>query len=356
VHLTKVKIGISYLVLLRSIPELNDVDNSRVVRRRRGLITRRYFIAAGAATALISTPDLRAQEQPSTGAPRQAPAHYRIPVGRTMITALCDGYLDLPNALFPTATDEAKAKLAREAFVKPGPIPTAVNAFALESGDRLVLIDAGVGLLRGESTGRLRQEMQLAGLDPARVSAVLLTHLHTDHCGGLLDETGERAFPNAEIIVPEPELRFWVDGGLPSRAPEAMQPMIRIANAALRAYSGHITSFAAGAEPISGVRSVPMFGHTPGHTGFIIGTGDDALFVWGDIVHVAAFQFAQPEWGLSFDVDRTAASATRGRIFAQVASDRMRVAGMHLAFSGIGHVVRDTAAYRYVPSPWQPLR
>ncbi|RKE73175.1 MBL fold metallo-hydrolase [Pseudorhodoplanes sinuspersici] len=319
------------------------------------MIIRRHFIAAGSAASLISASGLRAREQPSTGPMQQAPAHYRIPVGETMITALCDGYLDLPHALFPAATDERAGELARKAFLRPGPIPTAVNAFALESGDRLVLIDAGVGPLRGESTGRLRQEMQLASLDPARVSAVLLTHLHTDHCGGLLDATGERAFPNAEVFVSEPELRFWTDGGLPSRAPEAMQPMIRIANAVLRAYGNRVTSFGPGAEPISGIRSVPIFGHTPGHTGFIIGSGDDAVFIWGDVVHVAPFQFAQPEWGLSFDVDQAAASATRRRIFAQVASDRMRIAGMHLAFPGVGHVVRDTTSYHYVPSPWRPL-
>lgn len=318
------------------------------------MVTRRQFGMAGMAMPLMPSA-AKAQAPAPSVHERQAPAHYRLMAGSLRVTALCDGYLDLPRTLFPAAIEDIAAELARAAFMTPGPLPTAVNAFAVEAGNTLLLIDAGVGPSRGPSTGRLPDEMRKAGIDPARVSAVLLSHLHTDHCGGLLDASGGRMFADAEIMVSEPELRFWADAGLRSRAPDAMQPMIRVAQKVLDAYRGRVRTFVPGAEIVPGIRSVPLFGHTPGQTGFILGTGDDALFIWADTVHVAAYQFAHPDWGLSFDVDQAAAAATRARVFAQVASDRMRVAGMHLAFPGIGNIVRDGTAYRYVPAPWQPL-
>ena len=286
---------------------------------------------------------------------RQAPAHYRLKAGDLRVTAVCDGYLTLPHTLFPAATEKHAADLSRAAFTTPGPVPTAINAFAIEADDRLILVDAGVGPFRGPATGRMAEEMRVAGLDPARVSAVLLTHMHGDHCGGLVDAAGGRMFPNATVLMAGSEHRFWSDPGLAARMPEAMQPTIRVVIQALAAYRDRTSTFSPGTEIAAGIRSVPLPGHTPGHTGFILGTGNDPLFVWADIVHVAAYQFAHPEWGLAFDVDQVEAASTRTRILDQVASDRLRIAGMHLAFPGTGHVVQDGTGYCYVPAPWQPL-
>ncbi|MBC7579251.1 MAG: MBL fold metallo-hydrolase [Tardiphaga sp.] len=316
-------------------------------------MTRRQFEAAALATVLTASVEARATSEVIA---RQAPAHYRLSVDGLRITALCDGYLNLAHTLFPAATEQHASELAHAAFLTPGPLPTAVNAFAVEAGGRLILIDAGVGPSRGDTLGRLPAEMRAAGLDPALVAAVLLTHLHTDHCGGLLDADGQPVFPNAEILVAEPEWQFWSDPGLAARAPAAMRPMISVANQALGAYRQRITRFMPGTEPIPGIRSVALAGHTPGHTGFILGSSNDAVFIWADIIHVASYQFPHPEWGLSFDVDQTAAADMRARTFAQVAGDRLRVAGMHLAFPGIGHVVRDGAGFRYLAEDWRPLR
>lgn len=284
--------------------------------------------------------------------PAQAPAHYRIAAGDRVVTAFCDGHLALPPALFAGAGEAEIAALTTAAFLPPGPVATPVNVFALEAAGRRVLIDAGMGAHRGPATGRLPAELRAAGLDPAGIDAVLLTHLHGDHCGGLTDVDGAAVFPNAELLVSAPEHAFWSDPGLAARMPEAMQPTIRLASAALAAYAGRLTVFS-GAEPLPGIRAVPLPGHTPGMTGYVL--GDGALFIWADIIHVAAFQFAHPEWRLAFDVDPAQAAATRARVFDRVASDRQLVAGMHLGFPGLGHVAREAAGCRFVPAPWQPL-
>lgn len=284
----------------------------------------------------------------------QAPAHYRFSVGGLRVTALCDGHLALPPTLFPALTEADAASLAAAAFLPPGPMATAVNAFVIESGGRLVLIDAGVGPSRGPATGRLPAELRAAGFDPAAVEAVLLTHMHVDHCGGLLDAAGQKVFANAELLVAEAEQRFWAEPGLAARMPASSGPGIAMANAALDAWRGRTTLFTAG-EVAPGISAVPLPGHTPGHTGFLLADGADSALVWADIVHIAAIQFPHPEWGLVFDIDQTQAAATRARVFDQVASERTRIAGMHLGFPGLGHVAREAGGWRYVPAPWASL-
>jgi glyoxylase-like metal-dependent hydrolase (beta-lactamase superfamily II) len=284
----------------------------------------------------------------------QAPAHYRFTVGGLRVTALCDGHLALPATLFPAASEADGAALARAAFLPPGPVATAVNAFAIESGGRLYLVDAGVGPSRGPATGRLAAELRMAGFDPASVEAVLLTHMHVDHCGGLLDAAGEKLFRNAELLVAGAEHGFWREPGLAARMPATMGPAIATATAALDAYRGRTTLFTEG-EVAPGIAAVPLPGHTPGHSGFLLADGADSVLIWADVVHVAAIQFPHPDWGLVFDIDQAQAAATRVRTFDRVASERLRIAGMHLAFPGLGHVAREGAGWRYLPEPWAPV-
>ncbi|MEZ0171240.1 MBL fold metallo-hydrolase [Microvirga sp. TS319] len=277
----------------------------------------------------------------------------RFTIGDYEVIALGDGHLDLAPSHFPEADRETAVRLTAAAGLPPGPVETAVNAFAIRTGNRVMLVDAGTGHVRGPRLGHAVEALAAAGIAPNEVDAVLMTHLHVDHAAGLRDARGEATFPKAELLVPEAEAAFWLDPGLPSRAPELMQPMITNAAASLAPYKGRTTLMTPGHQVAPGVTSVPLPGHTPGHTGYLIERGGERLLIWGDIIHVAALQLRHPEWSVIFDVDRPAAAAMRRRTLDWVASDELPVAGMHIGFPGLGRIVRDGTGY--VLAPEHPL-
>jgi glyoxylase-like metal-dependent hydrolase (beta-lactamase superfamily II) len=273
----------------------------------------------------------------------------RFMVGDYEVIALGDGDLDLSPSQFPDANPDTALRLVAEAGLSAGPVATAVNAFAIRAQGRVILVDAGTGGVRGPRLGYLVQALAEAGITPDQVDVVLMTHLHVDHAAGLRDEVGRATFPKAELLVPEPEAAFWLDPGLPTRAPALMQPMITNAIAALAAYRSSTTLFVPGRQVVPGITSVALPGHTPGHTGYLIERGTERLLIWGDIIHIAALQLRHPEWSIIFDVDRPAAAAMRRRTLAWAASEDLPVAGAHLAFPGFSRVVRDRKTFALAP-------
>lgn len=275
--------------------------------------------------------------------PDTAPgAHTHIRVGDIDVFALLDSRISGPRALFPDAE-----KPGADTSFGPGPFVIDVNCFAIRTAGKLCLVDAGSGPWRGEP-GHVVPAMRKAGLDPAEVDAILMTHMHGDHAGGLTTPEGA-AFARAELMLAEDEAEFWSDPGLPSRAPERMQATIGTAQRSFVAYEGRTTPFAWDREIVPGVTGIGLPGHTPGHTGFRIESGGESLFLWADIVHAAVVQFPHPDWTIVFDVDGEQAVATRERIFAQCAAEGTRVAGSHLAFPGTGRVVVDAGTYAWEP-------
>jgi glyoxylase-like metal-dependent hydrolase (beta-lactamase superfamily II) len=319
--------------------------------------TRRRLLAAGtAAAALAVAAAPRVAIARTAPAGRQAPGYHRLRVGGFEVTALLDGHLDLPPALFDLPEAEAAA-LVEADFRPPGPLRTPVNAYAVNTGERLYLVDAGTNPGFSPGLAFLPEALAAAGLDPQAVDAVLLTHLHPDHAGGLVRD-GRRTFPNAELLVTEPEAAFWFDPATMAQAPADARPFFELAQGVLAAYSDRVRRLpAGGGEVAPGIEATPLPGHTPGHTGYLIGgSGADRLWIWGDVVHAAALQFPRPSATLSFDVDPPAAAATRARAFDRAAADRLLVAGMHLPFPGVGHVARAGGdGYRFAPAPWLPL-
>jgi glyoxylase-like metal-dependent hydrolase (beta-lactamase superfamily II) len=231
-------------------------------------------------------------------------------------------------------------------------IPTAVNAFLVNTGERLVLIDAGTATAMGPSLGRLLINLAAAGIEPAAVDAVLLTHMHPDHAYGLLTAGGAAAFPNAEVVVAEPEFAFWSDDAMLARAPADAKPFFEGARAAVKPYAARLRRFSADGEVVPGIVAVAAPGHTPGHTMYRVVSGDAALLVWGDLVHSAALQLPRPEIAPSFDVDAARGIESRRRMLDEVANSRIMVAGMHIGFPGIGHVMREGQGYRLAPALW----
>jgi glyoxylase-like metal-dependent hydrolase (beta-lactamase superfamily II) len=286
---------------------------------------------------------------------QQTPGVQHFGIGDVVVTALNDGMLgDDTFNFFDVVTNLPKpeAEALHHAAFRAVPPRLVVNAFLLHLADRLVLVDSGCGANMGPTLGRLAGNLAAVGVKPEDIDTILVTHLHPDHVGGLVDGAGQPVFPKAELVVHQADATYWSDEAVLSQAPEGQEKQfVLLSRATLAAYRDR-TRTVTGGEPVPGITVVPAPGHTPGHTGWLIASGGDSLLIWGDIVHLPGLQFAHPEAGMAFDVDGAQAIATRKRIMDMAATDRLRVTGMHLDFPGFGHVVRAGGAYAFVPEPW----
>jgi glyoxylase-like metal-dependent hydrolase (beta-lactamase superfamily II) len=231
---------------------------------------------------------------------------------------------------------------------------TSVNCYLIHSAGRLALIETGSGDYLMPTAGKLQANLKEAGIDPAAIETVILTHMHPDHSAGLTNpKTGEKLFPNAELVVHENEPRHWQDDVAMSRAAERARKLyFACAREQMAPYHNVMRTYTGSVDVFPGVTSMPFHGHTPGHSGYMIASGKHSLLIWGDIVHVPEIQVPRPEVTIEFDTDPHAAAATRRRVFDMVATDRQLIAGMHVHFPGFAHVVKHGDSYAMVPEPW----
>jgi glyoxylase-like metal-dependent hydrolase (beta-lactamase superfamily II) len=319
------------------------------------LLSRRKFMQTSAGAFAASAIGLGAQEAFAKAplAAAQAPAFYRFRVGTLEITAITDGMLELPLALFPAAGKAAADPLLAKAH-RAEKMPTAVNAYVVNTGDKLILVDTGYGNMAGGSAGYLQDNLKAASLDPSQVDAVIITHLHPDHVGGLLDAQGKPVFASAALLVNDREHAFWNDEGAASRASADAQKFFKIAQEATKPYEKTLHLYKDDEELAPGITAAIAPGHTPGHTTLRLSSGKDDMVIWGDIVHAAALQFARPEWAIAFDTDTAQAIETRKALFDRFAADGTLIAGMHLDFPGIGYVSREAQGYSFQHAVWSP--
>jgi glyoxylase-like metal-dependent hydrolase (beta-lactamase superfamily II) len=309
-----------------------------------------------ALAVLLVLPSTARAQAPMTQT--QVPGYYRMALGQFEITALFDGALELDVKLLQGAGPEDLKRLLSRMYVGNPKMRTAVNAYLINTGRHLVLVDAGAASLFGPSLGQVLENMRASGHDPAQVDTVLLTHLHGDHMGGLSDASGRPVFPKARIMVPRAEHDFWLSPQAEKKAPEGMKPFFRMARDIAAPYQavGRWQAFADGSQLVPGIRAVAANGHTPGHTAYAVESDGSKLLIWGDVVHAHAVQFAKPGVTIEFDVDRKKAIATRRALMKSAATSRTLVAGMHLPFPGIGHVrAEGKDSYSWVPVEFSPL-
>ena len=260
------------------------------------------------------------------------------------VTTVSDGVLNSTLNNFLGVTPAEAERIS--GFPVAGPVPIAVNTFLLEFDGKRVLVDAGSGSTMGPTLGKLPDNLRALGVAPDTIDIILLTHIHPDHSNGLVDDEGQPIFTNAEVIVHVDDLRFWVEREPEATDSEFCQRNKKASRRAFAPYRDRVRAITGG-EPLSGICAQPQPGHTPGHTGWLISSGDDALLIWGDIVHLAAIQFARPDAALTFDFDPDTARRSRSRVFDWVATDRIRVAGAHLDLPAFGYVQRDGLGYRF---------
>jgi glyoxylase-like metal-dependent hydrolase (beta-lactamase superfamily II) len=282
----------------------------------------------------------------------QIPGVYHRKIGDIVVTALSDGYLDGTVEVMQNIAPADAEQMLRDKF-RPGR-RTSVNCYLVYSAGRLALIETGSGDYLLPTAGKLQQNLKAAGVNPADIEAVILTHMHPDHSAGLTNmKTGEKFFPNAELIVHANEPKHWGDDGAMSRADERARKLyFQAAREQMAPYHNQMRPYEGAVEVFPGVTSVPLHGHTPGHSGYMIASGGQSLLIWGDIIHVPEVQVPRPEVTMAFDTDPQAAAATRKRIFDQVVTDRQLIAGMHVHFPGFAHLVKQGDEYLMLPEPW----
>jgi glyoxylase-like metal-dependent hydrolase (beta-lactamase superfamily II) len=285
---------------------------------------------------------------------RQPPGVYHKTVGDFSVTALNDGFFEASFG-FLTNIEPPAAEALHQAAFRAIPPHITISNFLIQSGGSTILIDTGCGNAMGPTLGSLPRNLEAMGVAPGDIAAVLATHLHPDHIGGMVDAEGKAVFPNAELVVHEADYKFWGDDATLAGATDDMSKgFVMLARAVIAAYRDR-TRVIAGGEAVAGISIVPEPGHTPGHSGWMLSSGADSLLIWGDIVHMPGIQFARPGAGMGFDVDGTQAIATRQRIMDMVATDRLAVAGMHLDFPCFGHVARSGDGYAFVADVYRPI-
>ncbi|MFS8974216.1 MBL fold metallo-hydrolase [Cupriavidus necator] len=333
---------------------------SRPTKRRLQVAVLGAAIAVAMGATMLPAGVASAQTAPPAQQKTQVPGYYRMMIGQLEVTALYDGYIDLdPKILKYTSAREVQSLLARMFVESTHGMQTAVNAYLINTGRNLVLVDTGAASCFGPTLGRIGDNLRAAGYAPEQVDTVLLTHLHGDHACGLA-ANGRPVFPNATVYVDKADADYWLNEATAAAAPKEAQGLFAMARAAVAPYqaANRFRTFngGAGAEPIPGVRAIPAYGHTPGHSGYVFTSGKDSLLLWGDIIHSHAVQFRRPQVAIEFDTDSQAAVITRKRILADAARNRLWVGGAHLPFPGLGHVRNDAAGYTWVPAEYGPIR
>jgi glyoxylase-like metal-dependent hydrolase (beta-lactamase superfamily II) len=293
------------------------------------------------------------------GAPQlktQAPGYYRMMLGDIEVTVLSDGTfpLDATKLLTNITPKQLDADLGR-AFLKE-PVETSVNAFLINTGSKLVLIDTGCGILFGPSVGKLVANLKASGYRPEQVDEIYITHMHGDHVGGLLAD-GKPVYPNAIVRASQQEADFWLSKAhmeaAPAEAKESYQSAMNMLNPFVAA--GKFKPFSGDTELVPGISAMASPGHTAGHTAYVVESKGQKLVLWGDLMHVAAAQFPNPAVTIHFDTDSAMAVVQRKKVFGDAAQHGDWVGGAHLSFPGIGHLRAAGTGYSYTPANYSAL-
>ncbi|SHG61670.1 MBL fold metallo-hydrolase [Massilia sp. CF038] len=275
---------------------------------------------------------------------------YHFKIGKVRVTALSDGTLPLsPQALLTNVRPGQVAARLAENF-QSALVNISVNAYLIEAAGRLILVDAGTGELYGPTLDKLPAALRAAGFEPEQITDILITHIHTDHTGGLMDGT-RMVYPNATLHLEQREIAYWLDPAKRARASAAAQKNFDHAVSKVKPYldAGQIQPFSGAVTLFPGIRSVPAPGHTPGHSLYALESEGEKLLFWGDLLHVAEVQVPDPAVTIVFDIDATAAAEQRKRAFAEAAREKYVIAADHIAFPGVGRLRAEGAGYRWVP-------
>jgi glyoxylase-like metal-dependent hydrolase (beta-lactamase superfamily II) len=327
--------------------------SSTLISRRQALIGA-GTLATAAFAGLPLTPSLAR----APFAANQAPYFYRFAHGKMQATVVSDGILPLgdPSGTFLGAAKEDVAKMLTDNFLAPANVVLEQNVLILNTGDRLVLFDTGMGTsqLFGPTPGKLLANLKAAGIEPADIDAIVATHAHCDHVWGIMAEDGSRNFPNAQIYISQTDFDYWTDEAkLAIKEPAFMKDFVEGARKNLLPNRDRIVFIKDGQEFLPGVVAMTTPGHTVGHMAFMVTSEGKTLAGIGDVTHHQVLLLERPRLEFAFDSDPKQAAATRVRLLDTLAANRTQMIAYHFPWPGIGHVAKQGEGFRYYPTPLQ---
>ncbi len=318
----------SHQRLINSPHRQNSTSFSSYLRLACGLLTAALGLFTGLAT--------------QGHAASTVPGTYSTTIGSISVIAIEDRKNTMDISIFSGPATPAE----RSALVPSGKAPAGYNAFIVKSEGKTILIDAGLGTAApGESL--LLPRLGALGISPESVDTVLLTHMHRDHIGGLL-KGNSPAFPNATILVAAPEAAYWLSPENIKQAEADKNPTSLLAMSVSKAYGKAFTTFTDSLN-IPGIAPIPAYGHTPGHTAYLIESQGKRLYIIGDLIHAAALQFPKPEECAKFDMNPAEAVASRKALLTRAANEKAPIAGMHLPFPPAGTVITTPTGFTFTP-------
>ncbi|BAT60202.1 putative quorum-quenching lactonase YtnP [Variibacter gotjawalensis] len=315
------------------------------------MLTRRSLIV-GATLASTALPGRAA----APFAKKPGPAFYRFRLGEFEVTALYDGIWNRPldekfvrNVPFPDVQ-----KALTDNFLPTDKLSLPFTAILVNTGKKLVLIDTGTGGQMSPTAGSLVDNLAAAGIKPSQIDAIAISHFHPDHINGLRTKDGKLVFTNAEIFVSKPEWKYWMEDNSATSVPESAKGVFLNANRVFKDLDKRVTRFSPGVEIVTGVISIPAFGHTPGHVAYVLASGNHSMLVLCDTTNHPWLFVRNPDWQPIFDMDGPQAVTFRRELLDRASADKMLVQGYHFPFPATGHIAKTNTGYEYVPVQWLP--
>jgi glyoxylase-like metal-dependent hydrolase (beta-lactamase superfamily II) len=332
------------------LPNTAASKSKSVEKRMTHDFSRRSLLALGAGLGanLIGRSALAKASKLGT----QSPYFHRFVLGNAEVTVASDGPLPLgdPSGTFVGVPKEDVKKMLTDNFLDSGNVVLEQNVPIVNFGDRIVLFDTGMGTskLFGPTTGRLQKSISEAGLKPEDVDAVVCSHAHIDHIGGIVDANDRPLFPNAQVYISEEDFRFWTDEG---KLGSPLKDFIVHARKNLLPVRERLVFYKDGQEFLPGVTALAAPGHTFGHHMFMIQSDGKSFAFLGDLTHHAILLLEKPRMEFSYDSDPKMAAATRVKMLDMLAANKIAVMSYHFAWPGFGHVVKNGDGFRYIAEP-----
>ncbi|WP_342361675.1 MBL fold metallo-hydrolase [Terrarubrum flagellatum] len=318
-------------------------------------IDRRTLLAAGVAAGGLALSEQFSVSPAEAGAPMataQAPGFYRFKVGDYQVTAIHDGFAGRPlDGFVRNAKLDDVQKAMSTAFMPTDRLPLYFTALVINTGSKLIAIDTGNGNSGAPSSGKWMENLKAAGFAPEQIDTILISHFHGDHINGLRLKDGTAVFPNTEIKVPEVEWTYWMDDAKMNAASDALkggfQGVRRVFND-----MKNVSRYEWGKEVAPGITAIQSEGHTPGHTSFMISSGNGKLLVMSDVVNLPSLFVRHPDWHAVFDMNGDIAAKTRKKMLDMAATEKTQVVFYHAPFPAAGYIEKSGSSYEFVPAVW----